>query len=68
MVESLLQNGTLAIQVNKFDTGSGVRKVDVYQLAGTLHAYLAISYVSTCSTTLRLRDSVPPMHGQSSQE
>ena len=34
VVDSLLQNGTLATQVDKFDTGSGVGKVDVYQLNG----------------------------------
>ena len=34
IVETLLQNGTFAIQVEKFDTGSGVSKVDVYQITG----------------------------------
>lgn len=31
---SLLQNGTLAIQVQKTDTGSGVNYVDIYQMTG----------------------------------
>lgn len=32
--DSLLQNGTLAIQVQKADTGSGVNYVDIYQMTG----------------------------------
>ena len=34
VVETLLQNGTLAIQVDKFDVGSGVKKIDVFQMIG----------------------------------
>lgn len=33
--DSLLQNGTLAIQIQKSDTGSGVNYVDIYQMTGT---------------------------------
>lgn len=36
VVDSLVQNGTLAIQVDASDTGSGINKVDVYQLNGML--------------------------------
>ena len=44
VVESLLHNGTLAIQVDKFDTGSGVGKIDVYQLTGMLLVFTSGVY------------------------
>ena len=34
--DTLLQNGTLAVQVQKADTGSGVNFVDIYQITGKL--------------------------------
>jgi len=37
VVPDLLNNGTLALQLHKFDTGSGVEGVDIYQLTGEYH-------------------------------
>ena len=54
VVETLLQNGTLAIQVDKFDTGSGVNKIDVFQMIG-MHTpdaiYVFQSIVPIIATT-----------------
>ena len=35
VLPDLLNNGTLALQLHKFDTGSGVDGVDIYQLTGS---------------------------------
>ena len=39
VLPDLLNNGTLALQLHKFDTGSGVDGVDIYQLTGVLRSH-----------------------------
>ena len=41
---TLLQNGTLAVQVEKADTGSGVNYVDIYQMTGKIISLCMCKY------------------------
>ena len=51
VIPDLLNNGTLALQLHKLDTGSGVDGVDIYQLTGEQMYSLQISLSLYCCTS-----------------
>lgn len=52
VIPDLLNNGTLALQLHKLDTGSGVDGVDIYQLTGEQMYRSAVSTVLTFTLLL----------------